>query len=1077
MRAEGPGRGLTEEQELAVGRREGALALAAAAGSGKTSVLVERFVRAVRQDGVAPGRILAITFTERAAGELRERVRARLLELGDRQAARDTEAAFVGTFHGFCARLLRAHPLAAGVDPAFSILDEAAAGRLRERAFERALRAFTAEGGERAVDLLAAYRVDRVRAIVHALHAELRSRGQRHPRLPDPFARVSPERPRDEEAARACALFDLLLSRFAAAYEQLKRVRGGLDFDDLELCAAELLNGRETVRRAWAERLQLLMVDEFQDTNPRQLQILQALERENLFTVGDELQSIYGFRHADVRLFRERHERLAPDGASLALRTSFRSRPGVIEAVNGVFAARLPGYSPLRAGRVEEGPHPDVELLLTDTRGWEGRGESGQPWRRAEAALLAGRVAELLDAGRARAGDVVVLLRAVGDLDLFEGALRERGLRTLASVGGFWGHQQTADLIAYLRVLANPLDDLALHGVLASPLGGCSLDGLALLARRARRAGTSVWEAALSLAAEDAGEDAPRAGDRAAMARLCGLVERERVGLGGRSIALLLERGMGACGYLERIRGCEEPQRRLANVHKLLRLARRFEADEGRDLRGFLDHVERLQAGRGVEPDAPVEGADPDAVRLMTVHAAKGLEFPVVCVADLGRQPNGQTPDLLVDGQLLGLRLVGLDGGSEPALDYEELSERRRREEAEEEDRILYVAMTRARELLVLSGSVDLARWPASRRSPISWLVPALAPGLPEALAAGEALDEITIGRGRVRCTVHRAGDPAVAATAERPARPPRICAASPPPQRPEQPEGHAPAPFHVPGSFSYTSLAELERCGYRFYLERVLRLPEDREAARRSTHGGLDPLARGTLLHSLLEGLDFVAPRLPDAAAVEQAAARLGLRVDGEEAAELAGAVAAMATSPTAGRLAAGRILGRERPFAFSLGPEQPLVEGFMDLLAVEPDGSSLVVDYKSDRIAADADLEEAVRRDYGVQRLVYALAALRGGAPAVEVVHWFAARPGEPVARRYSRTDAGRLERELRTLTDRVAAGSFAVSERPHRGLCQTCPGRAGLCSWGEAETMRENPRTDPKPEQAPQGPLTLF
>src|SRR5580693_2809619 len=122
-------RTLTDEQERAVARRRGSLLLAAGAGSGKTSVLVERFVRAVREDGVAPGRVLAITFTERAAGELRERVRARFGELGEREAARDTEAAFVSTFHGFCARLLRVHPLAAGLDPEFTILEESLAGR------------------------------------------------------------------------------------------------------------------------------------------------------------------------------------------------------------------------------------------------------------------------------------------------------------------------------------------------------------------------------------------------------------------------------------------------------------------------------------------------------------------------------------------------------------------------------------------------------------------------------------------------------------------------------------------------------------------------------------------------------------------------------------------------------------------------------------------------------------------------------------------------------------------------------------------------------------------------------------
>src|SRR5271168_5176840 len=126
---------LTDEQSQAVTRRSEALLLSAAAGSGKTTVLVERFVAAVREDGIAPAKILAITFTERAAGELRGRVRARLLELGEREAARDTEGAFVGTFHGFCTRLLRAHPLAAGLDPDFAIIDEAIAARLREIAF------------------------------------------------------------------------------------------------------------------------------------------------------------------------------------------------------------------------------------------------------------------------------------------------------------------------------------------------------------------------------------------------------------------------------------------------------------------------------------------------------------------------------------------------------------------------------------------------------------------------------------------------------------------------------------------------------------------------------------------------------------------------------------------------------------------------------------------------------------------------------------------------------------------------------------------------------------------------------
>ena len=176
---------LTAEQQQAVDRRSEPLLLAAGAGSGKTSVLVERFVRAVCDDGIAPGRIMAITFTDRAAGELRLRVRERLLELSQREAARDTEGAFISTFHGFCARLLRANALSAGLDPRFAILEEAFAGRMRERAFALALADLLA-GGSRAepVDLVAAYGADRLRAMILGIHDELRSRGQRRPRLP-----------------------------------------------------------------------------------------------------------------------------------------------------------------------------------------------------------------------------------------------------------------------------------------------------------------------------------------------------------------------------------------------------------------------------------------------------------------------------------------------------------------------------------------------------------------------------------------------------------------------------------------------------------------------------------------------------------------------------------------------------------------------------------------------------------------------------------------------------------------------------------------------------------------------------
>jgi ATP-dependent helicase/nuclease subunit A len=1101
---------LTDEQEQAVARRAEPLALSAAAGSGKTSVLVERFVRAVREDGIAPGKILAITFTERAAGELRSRVRARLLQLGDREAARDTEAAFVGTFHGFCARLLRSHPLAAGLDPEFAITDEGLAGRLRGLAFKAALRDFLDGEPADAVDLLAAYGVDRVHSMIEQVHGELRSRGQRLPRLP--------VRAIDDatgalglEAERACALLDELLERFGRAYEQLKGRRAAVDFDDLELLTLELLAERESLRAAWSQRFELLMVDEFQDTNPRQLGILRALDRGNLFTVGDEFQSIYGFRHADVSLFRARRAELGEAGRSLALTRNFRSRAPLLDVVNAVFAQRFSGYIPLVAGR-GEGPPPDgaqgigavdraesgepaVELLLTSTRGWEDRQDvmeaiadglpHAQVWRQAEARVLAERVAELVAGGAVRAGDVVFLLRASGDLEVFERALQLQGLRTLAAVGAFWGHQQIGDLISYLRALANPLDEEALYAALASPLGGCSKDCLALLANASRARRRGVWETALEAAGED--EDALLgrlpAGDRTALARFCERLQSERGTASRRTISELIERAVAAGRYREYVLALDWGERRLANVHKLLRLARRFEASEGRDLRGFLDHVEYLKEAVKVEPDAPVEGVEPDAVRLMTVHAAKGLEFPVVCVADLGRQPRTQTPDLLVDGDRVGLRLVRLDGG-EPsrALDYEELAQERRRREAEEEDRILYVAMTRARERLLLSGSVDFERWPEPRQAPtaISWLGPALCPDLPELAQAGASpVLDLPLGPGRsagVRCRLSspasaRPGLPVPTA----PDRPSTSAAAAgsqagPPDQGSIQPSSEpieerpsraVPSRQDRLPALSYTSLSELERCPYRYYLERVLGLAEDRGAARSApADRGLEARARGTLVHRLMESIDFARLRPPGPQDVGSLARELGMGLAEAERLEIAGLIAAAVRAGPAARVAAARTVRREHPFAFSLAAEEPLITGVIDLLAIEADGGYLVLDYKSDRLGPDVELGEIVERDYAVQRLLYALAVLREGAGEVEIVHWFLERPEEPVGVSYTAAERPALEERLAARIARARERSFTVSPTPHRGLCLTCPGRAGLCSWSEAETLREDP-----------------
>ena len=1078
-------RSFTPEQLEAIERRGGPLALAANAGSGKTSVLVERYVRSVIEDGIAPGRILAITFTDRAAGELRERVRTRLVAAGEREAARESVGGFVSTFHGFCARLLRAHAVLAGLAPEFTVLAEGQAAALRDAAFDAALTDCLAEPGM--LDLAAAFGVEALRAATLSVYDRQRSHGQRVPSLPPPRARgevaaaaaalaraaasaraelaaLPPATLLDRalerldecatltargcdpaptavarlalsgasaalssgacaayEAARvaledACAdrlgvpavsLANRLLGEFAGRYEALKRRRAVVDFDDLELEAGALLAAHDDVREAWAGRFERLMVDELQDTNARQMAILDALDRGTLFTVGDEFQSIYGFRHADVALFRRRRESLAATGDARVLSANFRSRAPLLAAVNAVFAPRFgDAFVPLVVGRAQraDGGAPAVELLVTDTDGWEGHAERlgvelapAPLWRRAEARLLAARLDAMIATGEARAEEIVVLLRAATTIGVYEAAIADLGHATLATAGGgFFARPEIVDLVAYLRALANPLDELAFFGVLASPLCGADATLLAELELAARERSCSVWEAVEGSGDVRAAAFAVRfaAARRAAADR----------GLGDLVAAAVAEHG-----YDRHLASLHAPERRIANVRKLERLAREFEAREGRDLRRFAAALDAGRVGAVRETEVPPAGGGTGAIALMTIHSAKGLEFPVVCLADLGHSMPERAPALLVERDRVGLRLPTLDHVSIDTLAYAQLRVERAAAARAEEERVIYVAMTRARERLILSGAARFERWPAPAASAIAWLAPALVGDLPTRAAAG----------GCAAQTVAGAGEVAVALTLSTAALAEELFGAgaveAPPPARPKPDESPqltldldraiaaapaAAAATRVATALSYSAIAEYERCAYRYHLQRVIGLP-DAEQAGEGEGEGEGAAARGVVVHALLERLDFAAPRSPTPREVAAAAAAAGVTLrSGEDRIAVADLVVSFARSPLCARLAAAREVRREEPFAFVLGGEE-LLRGFLDVVAVEADGTLLIVDYKSDRVAPGADLGALVERDYAAQRLVYALAGLESGAAVVEVAHCFLRRPAQTPAR----------------------------------------------------------------------------
>jgi len=1280
----------TPEQLRAIRARDGELFLDAGAGSGKTSVLVERFVRAVVEDGVPVGAILTITFTEKAAAQMRDRIRARLLQAGAATAVSATEGAFISTIHGFCARVLRAHALAAGLDPAFTVLDELEAGRLADAAFDRAL---TELAGERpgGVELVAAYGAGELRAAIQAIHRQLRSRGQRRPRLPalrpEPFdleaaarelvraaARVRAELsaiaapsvrvlealerlarveelvggaltggelavgelavgavavgalagaagpggavpggglpggfgsggglpgaagpggplprsagpggavpggeggppfaggdgglpglggrmpwPEDLDRLRlpggngaalstaACAeyesalarlragceagwaqptlaLLDQLLVGFGEHYERAKRERSGLDFEDLELLCCELLRDPE-LRDTYRRRFARVMVDELQDTNPVQLELIEAVSEENLFTVGDAQQSIYGFRHADVELFEARGRRLEGCGRRVRLRANFRSRPEILAVVNRVFARELgDGFVRLVAGRraqvpadVERAPQngdgegaprdeqggegaprheqggegaPRVELIVADRGGeWTPEGPAAA-WRVAEARALAGRVHELVDEGF-RPGQIVVLLRASTDMRAYERALEERGIPTYTVGGrGYWSHPQVLDMVAYLRVLANPRDEQALYAVLASPLVGASLDALVLLASAARAADRDPWTVLRERPEELAELPAP---ERERLVAAAGWLADERQGTARRGAEELLDRALERTGYDLFVLALPGGRRRLANVRKLMRLGRQHLAEHGPRLHEFVELIRQRAEGWRPDPDqgeAPIEGEALDAVRLMTIHRAKGLEFDVVCVADLGRgaRNRGELLRVGADGRL-GLRLARPGGGGRvAALDHEALADEQRRRAAAEERRLLYVAMTRARERLILSGGAKVEAWGAPSRAggPITWLGPALVgdiaagAGVSEGVAfrvvrpgegAGKADAAAAAGEpARASDAAAAAGEPArgpdpAAGAAGEPACGPDTAAAGPDlsPPGPPVPERAERSGGPVIRTLSYSAIAAHQRCGYRFYLERVLGLPpvEEGEAAPSAGEGGAAALSaaeRGTLVHALLERLDFRRPLIPSPAAILAAAPR---PLGAAELEEVAALVERFAASEVCRRLARATWIRREQRFAFPL--RGALVSGTLDVIAGEPQARHLIVDYKTDRLG-EAEPATVVEREYGAQRLIYALAALEAGASEVEVAHVFLEAPERPVWSRCTREQAAALRSRLAELAGGLLqGGEFPVSDTPHRRLCHGCPGEGGLCAWPLEVTRRVSP-----------------
>jgi ATP-dependent helicase/nuclease subunit A len=654
-------------------------------------------------------------------------------------------------------------------------------------------------------------------------------------------------------------------------------------------------------------------------------------------------------------------------------------------------------------------------------------------------------VNELVESGTATPGEIVLLFAAGTDAEWYEEELRGAGLATYRATGrGYFGQQQVVDLLSYLRLLQNRYDDEALVTVLASPFVGISNDAIMLVRRAARGPIFTGLERSLPADLDDNDTRLLRA-FKQRYDRLADAVPRL-------SLERLCERIVADHDYDLAVLAQWDGRRRYANVRKLARLARSYEELRGPDVEGFVRFVEEQEAVGAAERDAVAEEEGADAVRLLTIHAAKGLEFKVVVVADAGRDRNAPSADeilCLSDGRF-GFRVADPTSGKRHGvLGYEDVREARRAEDEAERLRLYYVAMTRAIDRLIVSGSIDQER-KADEKTPIGWVLGRLDCAAELAAAAGAPL-ELERSGARVLVRLDRTPEPPAAAAepvapavvdelgqlalfapGEEPPLPPLAPALAPIQALPEP-------PLHDVRRLSYSALALFERCSYRYYAERVAGM---RPADAHGTVAGQRGLAAteiGDAVHRLLELVDLTAPAPPD---VEQVRAWYPA-VTADELERVSGFVEAYCGSELAQRIATLTGARPERPFAFE--HDGVLLHGRLDVLHV--DGPrALVLDYKTNSLA-EGTPEEIVEADYRLQRLVYALACFRAGVEQVEVVYHFLERPDAVVSTSFAREDVERLEVELSQAFERIRRNDFVPT--PSEFNCAGCPALDVVCA----------------------------
>ncbi len=813
----------TSEQKTAINDLDNDIVLGAGAGSGKTRVLVSRFINLLREKRADVDEIMALTFTKKAAAEMQERIRQEITKQEEKaeefsekkywyEQKLNLNSAMISTFHAFAANILRQYPVISEVDPEFEVLEENEATELLDETIDEIIEKGLNEEQKNVMDLVRTYSLYTLADKLKSIYFEMRkdslavedlinstyqslqkarikreqvkqklikeieilikvfneegATGKSNEKMQDLKAewptlkkKISKAEKIDQEIfADIVSIKDIIKGRLSnnlndrakeikelvkskefksyfiieeaekiirpltgviqdieALYSSKKENNSYLDFFDLQDRLIKILKDNSELIQNLNEQYKYIMVDEFQDNNPVQEKIIEELGQNkdiNIFLVGDPKQSIYRFRGADVRVFnRQKDEIKKRNGEIYKLSKNFRSRPSILRFVNFLFEQILdndPGiaYQKLSSFRKEEAD--DIELNLIAEDAFEEKLNS-EELRELEAEFLAKRVSRIIDNedhlieedGKKRKiapGDISYLFQALSNVELYENALLKRNISVNVINGrGFYEQQVVLDIINLIKVIENNYRDFELIGLLRSPFCGLNDNEIYKINKRKNE---YLWD----FLRQNEFEGFPEA-KKKNIKKFVELINSARRLKDVKNPYLLIRDLIEKINYKESIKANDNYKQKWANLDKVLAQIKNIYLEQNCSLKEVLDFYLTNKENETREGQAEVKSKE-GAVQLMSVHQSKGLEFPVVIIPDIQRGliHHNSIPDILIDDEDgLGLKIRTEEEILGTPL-YNSLKEEEKELELYEKIRLLYVAMTRAEDKLILSG-------------------------------------------------------------------------------------------------------------------------------------------------------------------------------------------------------------------------------------------------------------------------------------------------------------------------------------------------------------------------------------